>query len=67
MQADNITYASDQIVVPLDYGEARCICGGKLDKLLRCSECHSQFNGTMFHFGLRNQRYENRTSYYSYR
>lgn len=45
MQTDDIIYGSDQITVPLDYGEARCIsCGSKLDKLLRCSGCHIQFS-----------------------
>lgn len=45
MQADNIIYSSDQITVPPDYGEARCIsCGAKLDRLLRCSGCNAQFS-----------------------
>jgi len=42
---DNIKYSSDQISVPLDYGTARCInCGGELNTLYQCKDCHAQFD-----------------------
>lgn len=45
MSNEHIKYATDQIVVPPDYGTARCICGGELDKQFLCTECHMQFDG----------------------
>lgn len=41
-----IKYATDQIVVGSDYGDARCLsCGSKLIAQYNCSECHAQFDG----------------------
>lgn len=37
-------YRTDILRFPGDYGEARCICGGQLDWLLICSDCHIQYN-----------------------
>lgn len=42
MSDSNINYSTDQLKVPPDYGEARCLCGQKLNWRWQCAECHVQ-------------------------
>jgi hypothetical protein len=41
---DSIKYITDQIIVPSDYGTARCVCGGLLDYNRICIECRAAYD-----------------------
>lgn len=42
-----IQYATDQIVVGSDYGDARCLgCGTQLIAQYNCPGCHAQFDAS---------------------